>query len=75
MDGDWPGRKLYAWICEHKPELRDRVLMTIGSRPNPEIQELIDENHLPHVSKPLQMVELFAGIQQILGAKPNRMLH
>ncbi len=75
MDGDWPGRKLYAWICEHKPELRDRVLMTIGSRPRPEIQELIDEAHLPHVSKPLQMVELFAGIQQILGAKPNRMLH
>jgi CheY-like chemotaxis protein len=75
MDGDWPGRKLYAWICEHKPELRDRVLITIGSRPRPEIQELIDEAHLPHVSKPLQMVELFAGIQQILGAKPNRMLH
>jgi CheY-like chemotaxis protein len=75
MDGDWPGRKLYAWICENKPELRDRVLLTVGSRPNPDIQELIDETHLPHVSKPLQMVELFAGIQQILGAKPNRMLH
>jgi CheY-like chemotaxis protein len=75
MDGEWPGRALYRWICEHKPELRDRVLLTVGSRPSPEIQDLIDESHLPHVSKPLQMVELFAGIQQILGAKPNRMLH
>jgi signal transduction histidine kinase len=75
MDGEWPGRKLHAWICEHRPELRDRVLLTVGSRPRPEIQELIDEGHVPHVSKPLQMVELFAGMQHILGAKSNRMLH
>jgi CheY-like chemotaxis protein len=75
MDGEWPGRKLHAWICENRPELRHRVLLTVGSRPRPEIQELIEVEHVPHVSKPLQMVELFAGMQQILGAKTNRMLH
>jgi CheY-like chemotaxis protein len=74
MDGEWPGRKLYGWICEHRPELRERVLLTVSNHPRPDILELIEDNHVPHVSKPLQMVELFSGMQQILGGRPSRQL-
>jgi signal transduction histidine kinase len=72
LEGEWPGRKLYGWICEHRPDLRDRVLLTVSTKPKPEIQELIDETQLPHVSKPLQIVELFAGVQHILGQKEKK---
>jgi CheY-like chemotaxis protein len=72
LEGEWPGRKLYGWICEHRPDLRDRVLLTVSTKPKPEIQELIDETQVPHVSKPLQIVELFAGVQHILGRKEKK---
>jgi len=72
LEGEWPGRKLYGWICEHRPDLRDRVLLTVGNRPRPEIRELIEENHVPHVSKPLQIVELFTGVQHILGQREKK---
>jgi signal transduction histidine kinase len=72
MDGEWPGRKLYGWICEHRPELRERVLLTVSNHPRPDILELIEDNHVPHVSKPLQMVELFSGMQQILNPQGGR---
>jgi CheY-like chemotaxis protein len=75
MDGEWPGRKLYGWICEHRPELRDRVLLTVSNHPRPDILELIEDNHVPHVSKPLQMVELFSGMQQILGGRSSKHLN
>jgi len=72
LEGEWPGRKLYGWICEHRPDLRDRVLLTVSTRPKPDIQELIEESHVPHVSKPLQIVELFTGVQHILGQREKK---
>ena len=72
LEGEWPGRKLYGWICEHRPDLRDRVLLTVGSKPRPEIKELIEESRLPYVSKPLQIVELYAGVQHILGRREKK---
>ena len=35
-------------------------------------QELIEESHVPHVSKPLQIVELFTGVQHILGQREKK---
>ena len=72
LEGEWPGRKLYGWICEHRPDLRDRVLLTVATKPKPEIQELIEETRLPYVSKPLQIVELYAGVQHILGMRDKK---
>jgi CheY-like chemotaxis protein len=72
LEGEWPGRKLYGWICEHRPDLRERVLLTVATKPKPEIQELIDETHVPYVSKPLQIVELYAGVQHILGMRDKK---
>jgi CheY-like chemotaxis protein len=72
LEGEWPGRKLYGWICEHRPDLRDRVLLTVATKPKPEIQELIDETRVPYVSKPLQIVELYAGVQHILGIRGKK---
>ena len=72
LEGEWPGRRLYGWICEHRPDLRDRVLLTVSTKPKPDIQELIEESHVPHVSKPLQIVELFTGVQHILGQREKK---
>jgi CheY-like chemotaxis protein len=75
LEGEWPGRRLYGWICEHRPDLRDRVLLTVSTKPKPEIQEMIEESQVPYVSKPLQIVELYAGVQHILGQKPKKTIN
>jgi response regulator RpfG family c-di-GMP phosphodiesterase len=75
LDGEWPGRKLYGWICEHRPELRDRFMLTVTTTPKPEVKELIDEASLAYVQKPLRTVELFAGVQQLLTGKTNRQIN
>jgi CheY-like chemotaxis protein len=75
LDGEWPGRKLYGWICEHRPELRDRVLLTVSAHPKPEIREWLDESEVAHVRKPLQMNEMIQGLQDILGKKASRRIH
>ncbi|MBI2682544.1 MAG: response regulator [Acidobacteriales bacterium] len=75
IDGEWPGRKLFGWICEHRPELRDRVLLTVSANPRPEIRDWIDEEHMAHVSKPLQMNQMIQGVRDILGKQASKRIH
>lgn len=78
LEGEWTGARLLGWIAEHRPDLRDRVLMTVCSRPRTEVQELLQTSSIPHVKKPIQMAELFSGIRRILGASApgeSKMLH
>ena len=78
LDGEWPGRKLLGWIMANKPELNDRILLTVCSRPRADIRELIEKSSIAYISKPLQMGALLTGVQQILGYQPapeNKFLH
>ena len=78
LDGEWPGRKLLSWIMDNKPELSERVLLTVSTRPKADIRELIEKSNIAYISKPLQMGALLTGVQQILGYSPaseNKFLH
>jgi len=78
LDGEWPGRKLLSWIMANKPELSERVLLTVSTRPKADIRELIEKSNIAYISKPLQMGALLTGVQQILGYSPaseNKFLH
>jgi CheY-like chemotaxis protein len=78
LDGEWPGRKLLSWIMANKPELSERILLTVSTRPKADIRELIEKSNIAYISKPLQMGALLTGVQQILGYSPaveNKFLH
>jgi CheY-like chemotaxis protein len=78
LDGEWPGRKLLNWILANKPELNERILLTVSSRPKAEIRELIEKSNIAYISKPLQMGALLTGVQQILGYQrvaESKLLH
>jgi hypothetical protein len=56
--------------CEHKPELAQKVLLTVSPRPADDIREWMDGCGIPSVTKPLHIMKLFDGIQRILGMTP-----
>lgn len=71
LEGEWRSKSLLEWIAEHRPELRDRVLLTVSTQPRAEILEVIEATHMPFVTKPLQIMDLFSGMKQILGFSPE----
>ena len=71
LEGEWPGRKLLSWIMANKPELSERILLTVCARPKADIRELIEKSNIAYISKPLQMGALLTGVQQILGYQPG----
>jgi hypothetical protein len=70
LDGEWNASKIFAWICEHKPELAQKVLLTVSPRPADDIREWMDGCGIPSVTKPLHIMKLYDGIQRILGMTP-----
>jgi hypothetical protein len=70
LEGEWNASKIFAWICEHKPELAQKVLLTVSPKPADEVREWMEGCGIPSVTKPLHIMKLFDGIQRILGMTP-----
>lgn len=73
LEGEWRSKSLLEWIEANRPELRNRVLLTVSAQPRSEIVELVETEKIPFVTKPLQIMDLFAGMKQILGFSPQQL--
>ncbi|MCU1284946.1 MAG: multi-sensor hybrid histidine kinase [Acidobacteriales bacterium] len=71
LEGEWRGKKLLSWIQENRPDLSNRLLLTISAMPKDDIREMIEKLGVAHVKKPLQILDLFAGMRQMLGFTPE----
>jgi hypothetical protein len=47
------------------------MLLTVSRTPNAETREILESAMLPHVTKPLEVLELFSRAQQVLQASRN----
>jgi len=59
-------KRLVWWVRENRPELTDRMLLTVSRKPSPETREILEIAMLPHVTKPLEVLELYSRAQQML---------
>ena len=64
-------KRLVMWVRENRPELSDRILLTVSRKPSPETLEIIETAMLPHVTKPIEVLELYSRAQQVLQAGKN----
>ena len=68
LDEGFSSKRLVAWIRENRPELADHMLLTVSRKPSPETREILETAMLPHVTKPLEVLELYSRAQQVLQA-------
>ena len=59
-------KRLVWWVRENRPELSDRMLLTVSRKPSAETREILEIAMLPHVTKPLEVLELYSRAQQML---------
>jgi CheY-like chemotaxis protein len=74
LDETFSSKRLVAWIRENRPELCDHMLLTVSRKPSPETREILETAMLPHVTKPLEVLELYSRAQQVLHAGRNQLL-
>ncbi|HWY68522.1 MAG TPA: hypothetical protein VNX88_07635 [Terriglobales bacterium] len=64
-------KRLVWWVRENRPELAERMLLTVSRKPSRETREILEIAMLPHVTKPLEVLELYSRAQQVLQSGKN----
>lgn len=64
-------KRLVTWVRENRPELSDRILLTVSRKPSQETREILETAMLPHVTKPIEVLELYSRAQQVLQSGKN----
>jgi len=64
-------KRLVWWVRENRPELAERMLLTVSRKPSRETREILEVAMLPHVTKPLEVLELYSRAQQVLQTGKN----
>ncbi|MGH7505216.1 MAG: ATP-binding protein, partial [Longimicrobiales bacterium] len=66
MPGDMNGPQLFAWVCEHRPELRSRFLFVTGDVHDPTLREMLAREPDRFVTKPFVMDEYLRRVSALL---------
>jgi CheY-like chemotaxis protein len=61
------GDEFYLKARELRPELDDRFIFITGFAADASLKTFLDDNHLPHLSKPFPIKEVIVRVKELLG--------
>src|SRR5262249_41199742 len=67
MPGSVNGADVHAWIQEHRPELRARIILISGDTANSETQALLAQSGTPCIEKPFRVHQLIFVVEKTFG--------
>ncbi len=62
---DFDGKALLAFLQEHMPDARDRVVFVTGDVGNPQTMDFLERERLPYIAKPLDIPALVNTIRAV----------
>jgi CheY-like chemotaxis protein len=65
--GGVDGGDVYAWICEHRPELASRLVFITGDIANEETANTLRQTGAPCVEKPFRVKQFISVIEKTMG--------
>jgi len=67
MPGAINGADVHAWIQEHRPELRSRMILISGDTANSDTQALLAQSGTPCIEKPFRVHQLISMVEKTFG--------
>jgi PAS domain S-box-containing protein len=64
------GEEVCSRLLEHRPGLRDRILVATGDILSPKVRDFFGETGLPHIHKPFKLVDLTSNIDALAAGVP-----
>ena len=69
MPGDWGAPEVYHWLTEKYAGMEKRTLFTFSSVADQEIRKFLQENNVPLLVKPFEVVDLIKHARGLLQQK------
>lgn len=67
MPGAVNGAEVHEWIRQHRPELRERIILMSGDTANSKTQALLDGSGVPCIEKPFRVEKLISMVESTFG--------
>ena len=67
MPGEINGADVHSWIRNHRPELRERMILISGDTANSETQALLSGSRTPCIEKPFRVQQLISTVETTFG--------
>lgn len=67
MPGSVNGADVHAWILQHQPEMRSRIILISGDTANSETQALLEGSGTPCIEKPFRVQQLLSIVEKTFG--------
>jgi len=67
MPGEINGADVHKWVCQHRPELCQRIILISGDTANSETQSLLSETSTPCIEKPFRVQQLISIVETTFG--------
>ena len=67
MPGTVNGAEVHAWIQEHRPELKRRIILISGDTANSDTQEFLARSGTPCIEKPFRVQQLITTVEKTFG--------
>jgi DNA-binding NtrC family response regulator len=65
--GGASGADVHAWILEHQPDLKDRMLFITGDTVNEATLKTLNDTGVPYIEKPFRVKDLIVNVEKIFG--------
>lgn len=66
---EFDGKQMFAFLDEHQPQYRGRVVFLTGDVGNPETKQFLDETQCAYLNKPIDIPALVALLRQRLSQR------
>jgi CheY-like chemotaxis protein len=66
---DFDGKQMFAFLDEHQPQYRGRVVFLTGDTGNPDTMKFFEETQCAYLTKPIDIPALIALLRQRLSQK------
>ena len=67
MPGGVNGADVHNWICNHRPEMRSRIIFVTGDTANEETFSMLRSSGAPCVEKPFRAQQLTSIVEKTFG--------
>jgi CheY-like chemotaxis protein len=67
MPGAVNGAEVHEWIREHRPEMRQKMILISGDTANSKTQTLLADSGVPCIEKPFRVQNLISMVENTFG--------
>ncbi len=72
MPGQWSVKEIHAWLRDHRPEMANRIILTLSDTSEDVIRQFMESYSVPCLVKPFEVADLLSIVRRVATESAKR---